>query len=198
MRCIDVPRDIGKAVRKEAGGNPKHIPVHGWIDGLAFENTLVPRGGGNFRFHLNSKIWRKLQIDAGAAVEVTMSLDSEPREAVDSARPRRGARRNAACAGRVHCDHSIVAPPSCGLDRQSEAVQNARQAHSVHRKENDRTRAKESSGRKREKSNRKFLFTKCLRRLEMPLWRRFGLKHSSFTVNIQLAISIDARAHRPR
>jgi Bacteriocin-protection, YdeI or OmpD-Associated/Domain of unknown function (DUF1905) len=82
MRCIDVPRDIGKAVRKEAGGNPKHIPVHGWIDGLAFENTLVPRGGGNFRFHLNSKIWRKLQIDAGAAVEVTMLLDREPREAV--------------------------------------------------------------------------------------------------------------------
>jgi hypothetical protein len=80
MRCIDVPREIGKAVRKEAGGNPKHIPVHGWIDGLAFENTLVPRGGGNYRFHLNSKIWRKLQIDAGAAVEVTMSLDHEPRE----------------------------------------------------------------------------------------------------------------------
>ena len=82
MRCIDVPRDIGKAVRKEAGGNPKHIPVHGWIDGLAFENTLVPRGGGNYRFHLNSKIWRKLKIDAGDAVEVMMLLDREPREAV--------------------------------------------------------------------------------------------------------------------
>jgi hypothetical protein len=82
MRCIDVPRDIGKAVRKEVGGNPKHIPVHGWIDGLAFENTLVPRGGGNYRFHLNSKIWQKLKIDAGDAVEVTMSLDREPREAV--------------------------------------------------------------------------------------------------------------------
>jgi Bacteriocin-protection, YdeI or OmpD-Associated/Domain of unknown function (DUF1905) len=82
MRCIDVPRDISKAIKKEAGGKPNHIPVHGWIDGLAFENTLVPRGGGNYRFHLNSKIWRKLQIDAGAAVEVTMSLDSEPREAV--------------------------------------------------------------------------------------------------------------------
>ena len=81
MRCIDVPRDIGKAVRKEAGGNPKHIPVHGWIDGLPFENTLVPRGGGNYRFHLNSKIWRKLKIDAGDAVEVMMSLDREPREA---------------------------------------------------------------------------------------------------------------------
>ena len=36
MRCIDVPREIGKAVRKETGGNPKHIPVRGWIDGLAF------------------------------------------------------------------------------------------------------------------------------------------------------------------
>jgi hypothetical protein len=82
MRCIDVPRDISKAIKKEAGGNPKHIPVHGWIDGLAFENTLVPRGGGNYRFHVNSKIWRKLRIDAGAAVEVTMLLDSEPREAV--------------------------------------------------------------------------------------------------------------------
>jgi hypothetical protein len=82
MRCIDVPRDISKAVRKEAGENARHIPVHGWIDGLAFENTLVPRGGGNYRFHLHSKIWRKLQIDAGAAVEVTMLLDREPREAV--------------------------------------------------------------------------------------------------------------------
>ncbi|HEY2820735.1 MAG TPA: YdeI/OmpD-associated family protein [Candidatus Acidoferrum sp.] len=84
MRCIDVPHDISKAVRKEAGGNARHIPVHGWIDGLAFENTLVPRGGGNYRFHLHSKIWRKLQIDAGAAVEVTMLLDREPREAVVS------------------------------------------------------------------------------------------------------------------
>ncbi len=82
MRCIDVPRDISKAVKKEAGGNPKHIPIRGWIDGLAFVNTLVPRGGGNYRFHLNSKIWRKLQIDAGAAVEVTMLVDREPREAV--------------------------------------------------------------------------------------------------------------------
>ena len=82
MRCIDVPRNISKAVRKEAGGTARHIPVHGWIDGLAFENTLVPRGGGNYRFHLHSKIWRKLQIDAGAAVEVTMLLDRERREAV--------------------------------------------------------------------------------------------------------------------
>jgi hypothetical protein len=80
MRCIDVPRDISKAVRKEAGENTKHVPVHGWIEGLPFQNTLVPRGGGTYRFHIHSRIWRKLRIDAGAAVEVTMLLDREPRE----------------------------------------------------------------------------------------------------------------------
>jgi hypothetical protein len=102
MRCIDVPKDISKAIAKEAGelkssareevelnsgagkgaaANTKHIPIHGWIEGLPFQNTLVPRGGGNYRFHIHSRIWRKLQIDAGAAVEVTMLLDTEPREA---------------------------------------------------------------------------------------------------------------------
>lgn len=91
MRCIDVPKDISKVVAKEARQinsaaaeqteSAKHIPVHGWIEGLPFQNTLVPRGGGNYRFHIHSRIWRKLRIDAGAAVEVTMFLDTEPREA---------------------------------------------------------------------------------------------------------------------
>ena len=82
MRVIDIPRQIGKSIAKQAGDNPKHIPVHGWIDGLPFQNTLVPRGAGNYRMHIHSRIWRKLKIDAGAAVEVTMHLDTEPREAV--------------------------------------------------------------------------------------------------------------------
>ena len=82
MRVIDIPREVGRAIRKIAGENAKHIPVHGWIEGLAFRNTLVPRGGGNYRMHVHSRIWRKLRIDAGAAVEVTMLLDSEPREVV--------------------------------------------------------------------------------------------------------------------
>jgi hypothetical protein len=82
MRCIDIPRDISRAVRKAAGGKAMHIPVHGWIEGLPFDNTLVPRGGGNYRMHVHSKIWRKLRIDAGAAVEITLLLDVEPREAV--------------------------------------------------------------------------------------------------------------------
>jgi Bacteriocin-protection, YdeI or OmpD-Associated/Domain of unknown function (DUF1905) len=82
MRCIDVPRDISKAIRKAAGGKALHVPVHGWIEGLPFQNTLVPRGGGSYRMHVHSRIWRKLRIDAGVAVEVTLLLDTGPREAV--------------------------------------------------------------------------------------------------------------------
>jgi Bacteriocin-protection, YdeI or OmpD-Associated/Domain of unknown function (DUF1905) len=82
MRVIDVPHAIGKAIAKIAGEDPKHIPVHGWIEGLPFQNTLVPSGCGNYRMHVHSRIWRKLDIDAGAAVEVSMLLDTEPREVV--------------------------------------------------------------------------------------------------------------------
>ena len=82
MRCVDIPRDVSKAIRSSAEGDPLHIPVHGWIEGLPFKSTLVPRGGGSYRLHVHSRIWRKLRIDAGAAVEVTLQLDTEPRKAV--------------------------------------------------------------------------------------------------------------------
>jgi hypothetical protein len=70
MRCVDIPRDISKTIRNSAEGDLLHIPVHGWIEGLPFKSTLVPRGGGSYRLHVHSRIWRKLRIDAGAAVEV--------------------------------------------------------------------------------------------------------------------------------
>jgi len=82
MRCVDIPRDVSKAICGAGGDDPLHIPVHGWIEGLPFKSTLVPRGSGNYRLHVHSRIWRKLRIDAGAAVEVTLLLDTEPREAV--------------------------------------------------------------------------------------------------------------------
>jgi hypothetical protein len=82
MRCVDVPRDISRIIRGAAEGDSLHVPVHGWIEGLPFKNTLVPRGGGSYRLYVHSKIWRKLRIDAGAAVEVTLLVDTEPREAV--------------------------------------------------------------------------------------------------------------------
>jgi Bacteriocin-protection, YdeI or OmpD-Associated/Domain of unknown function (DUF1905) len=82
MRCVDVPRDVSTALRSVAGENALHIPVHGWIEGLPMKSTLVPRGGGCYRLHVHSRIWRKLRIDAGATVEVTLLLDAEPREVV--------------------------------------------------------------------------------------------------------------------
>jgi hypothetical protein len=81
MRCVDIPREVSKAIRS-ADGDSLHVPVHGWIEGLPFRSTLVPRGGGAYRLHVHSRIWRKLHIDAGAAVEVTLLIDTEPREAV--------------------------------------------------------------------------------------------------------------------
>jgi hypothetical protein len=80
MRCVDVPRDVSKSLRKLAGDNPKHIPVIGQVEGLPLKTTLSPRGGGSYRLHIHSSIWRKLRIDAGATVEVMLLVDSEPRD----------------------------------------------------------------------------------------------------------------------
>jgi hypothetical protein len=82
MRCVDVPRDISKSLRKLAGHDHKHIPVLGQVEGLPLKSTLSPRGGGSYRLHIHSNIWRKLRIDAGDTVEVMLSIDSEPRDPV--------------------------------------------------------------------------------------------------------------------
>jgi len=80
LRCVDVPRDVSNAIRRDAGGKAQHVPVHGWIEGLATRGTLVPGGGGRYRFHVHSSIWRKLKIDEGAVVEVALVIEREPRE----------------------------------------------------------------------------------------------------------------------
>jgi len=82
MRCVDVPRDVSEALRSAAGETVTHPPVHGFVEGLPFKSTLVPGGDGCFRLHVHSRIWRKLRIDAGAAVEVTLVLEQAPRPAV--------------------------------------------------------------------------------------------------------------------
>jgi bacteriocin resistance YdeI/OmpD-like protein/uncharacterized protein DUF1905 len=80
LRCVDLPRDLSNEIRRDAGGKAQHVPVRGWIDGLAMQNTLVPGGGGRYRMHVHSSIWRKLKIDAGAAVEVALIIERERRE----------------------------------------------------------------------------------------------------------------------
>ena len=67
-------------------------PVHGWIcEGTAVQDAArrwsCPAGWGlryaaGWSSAYTRRIWRKLRIDAGAAVEVTLLVDNEPREAV--------------------------------------------------------------------------------------------------------------------
>jgi hypothetical protein len=80
MRCVDLPKDICKALRREAGENVLHIPVHGRVEGRPLKTTLSPAGNGAYRLHLHSNIWRKLKVDEGDVVEVMLALDSEPRD----------------------------------------------------------------------------------------------------------------------
>jgi hypothetical protein len=80
MRCVDLPRDISKEIRNAAGENALRVPVRGWIEGLAMQSTLVPAGGGRYRLHIHSNIWRKLKIDAGAAVDVALMIERDRRE----------------------------------------------------------------------------------------------------------------------
>ena len=80
LRCVDLPRDISNAIRREAGGKAQHVPVRGWIEGRPMETTLSPAGGGRYRLHVHSSIWRKLRIDAGAVVEVALVIERERRE----------------------------------------------------------------------------------------------------------------------
>jgi len=82
MRCVDVPPDASAAIRESATGDKRHPAVHGFVEGHPFKSTLSPGKKGCYRLHVHSRIWRKLRIDAGAEVEVTLMLDQAPRPAV--------------------------------------------------------------------------------------------------------------------
>ncbi|MGA8103449.1 MAG: DUF1905 domain-containing protein [Candidatus Acidiferrales bacterium] len=77
LRCIDVPRSVSAQWRDHT-----HVPVQARIEGLPTRGTLVPRGRGAFRLHIHSKIWKKLGVDAGAAIEVALRFDGESREPI--------------------------------------------------------------------------------------------------------------------
>ena len=74
-RCVDVPKPVSTLL-----GRDKYIPVQGEVDALALRSTLVPCGNGRHRLFLHSRIWRKLGLDTGDTVEVTLALDTESRE----------------------------------------------------------------------------------------------------------------------
>ena len=78
IRFVDVPKEISATL----GEAKEHIPVCGTVEGLPLRTTLVPSGNGRHRLAIHGDIYRKLRIDAGAVVEISLELDEESREPV--------------------------------------------------------------------------------------------------------------------
>ena len=57
-----------------------YVPVRGMAEGISFRSTLLPGVNQMYRLYLHSRVWKKLRIDSGDAVEVTLERDDEPRE----------------------------------------------------------------------------------------------------------------------
>jgi Domain of unknown function (DUF1905)/Bacteriocin-protection, YdeI or OmpD-Associated len=78
IRFVDVPPEVSRAL----GMNAACVPVQGTVDGVPLRTTLVPRGRGKHRLAIHGDIRKKLRIDAGAVVEISIELDEESREPV--------------------------------------------------------------------------------------------------------------------
>jgi hypothetical protein len=72
--AVDVPPKVSLAFKKR--GN---IPVAGMVNGLQQKATLVPVGEGRHRLFLNGETRKALNVGEGDTVEVSVSLDTEPR-----------------------------------------------------------------------------------------------------------------------
>ena len=78
IRFVDVPKEISRAL----GSAKERIPVRGTVEGLPLRTTLVPSGNSRHRLAIHGDIYRKLRVDAGAIVEISLELDEESREPV--------------------------------------------------------------------------------------------------------------------
>lgn len=74
-RCVDVPERVTHAL-----GNESHVPVKGEVEKEELCSTLTPRGGGRHRLFIHSRIWKKLGVDSGAVVRVSLKRDRKSRE----------------------------------------------------------------------------------------------------------------------
>lgn len=74
-RCVDVPKRVAARL-----GSEMHIPVAGDVEGKPIVSTLVPRGGGQHRLYIHSRIWRKLGVDKSDVVCVSLVRDEASRE----------------------------------------------------------------------------------------------------------------------
>jgi hypothetical protein len=78
IRVVDVPLEVSRSLDAGRG----HIPVQGTVERVPLRTTLVPAGNGRHRLAIHGDIYRKLRIDAGAVVEISIEPDEESREPV--------------------------------------------------------------------------------------------------------------------
>lgn len=76
-RCLDVPPKISAAL-----GGGKYIPVHATVDSSVFSSRLVPRGNGQHRLFVHSRIWKAMGVDSGDEITVTLTEDTTSVEIV--------------------------------------------------------------------------------------------------------------------
>jgi hypothetical protein len=76
IRYVDVPAEISRAL--EASG--AYLAVCGSVEGLPLRTTMVSRGNGCHRIAIHGDLRKKLRLDAGAVVEITLERDEESRE----------------------------------------------------------------------------------------------------------------------
>ena len=74
-RCVDTPERVSRAL-----GSEKYIPVKGHVEDMAIRSTLVPRGDGKHRLFIHSRIWRKLGVDTGDTISVSLERDRALRD----------------------------------------------------------------------------------------------------------------------
>jgi hypothetical protein len=78
IRYVDVPADASRAL----GAGATHVPVEGEVGGAPLKSTLVSRGDGCYRLAIHGDIRKKLNVDAGAVIEVALRRDETSREPV--------------------------------------------------------------------------------------------------------------------
>ena len=71
---LTVPFDV----EKEYGSKAK-VQVKGTIDGLPYQSTLLPLGGGKHNLVVKKEIREKIEKEAGDMVSVTMEKDTSKR-----------------------------------------------------------------------------------------------------------------------
>lgn len=75
MRCVDVPPAVVRAL-----GGAARIPVLARYLGETVETTLTPGGGGCGRITLRMELLRPAGLDAGDALDVSLTPDRASRE----------------------------------------------------------------------------------------------------------------------